>query len=150
MEEKFQIKFKHNFFCFVKHAFTYNEILGTKYLVNRALKSQNNSNYMLKIKDLKMYPKIVVKILGYSNSAELFYPKNIMQNCTILYSDFSENFNYDLKKINLPLFRTLVTNLILYGIEMTDMKIPFDLLIYTLYAIKDIDKKEENEIKENA
>ena len=150
VEEKFQIKFKHNFFCFVKHAFTYNEILGTKYLVNRALKSQNNSNYILKIKDLKMYPKIVVKILNYSNSAELFYPKNIMQNCTILYSDFSENFNYDLKKINLPLFRTLVTNLILYGIEMTDMKIPFDLLIYTLYAIKDIDKKEENEIKENA
>ena len=149
VEEKFQIKFKYNFHCFVQHSFSYNEILGTKYLVNRALKSQNNSNYVIVNKDIKLFPKIVVKILGYSNSSELFYPKNILHNCTILYSDFSENFNYDLKKINLPLFRTLITNLILYGLEMTNIKIPFDLLIYTLYAIKDIDKKEENEIKEN-
>ena len=98
-------------------------------------------------KGLKMIPTIIVKIFDYVNSSQLFFPKYIMHNCTFLYSDFSENFNFDFKKINLPLFRSVVTNLILYGLEMTYIKIPFDFLIQTLYAIKDISNDEKNEIK---
>ena len=61
----------------------------------------------------------------------------------MLYSDFSENFNYDLKKIDLKLFRSLIVNLIFYGLEIVDVKIPVDFLIYTLYALKDIVIEEE-------
>jgi hypothetical protein len=72
-----------------------------------------------------------------------------MHNCSFIYSDFSENFNYDFKKVNLRLFRSVIVNLILYGLEMTYIKIPFDFLIYTLYAVKDIDNDDKNEIKKS-
>ena len=146
-EETFEIKFKYNFHCFIKHAFTYNGILSSKLLVSNALNSGIYSNMVLLNKGLKMIPTIIVKIFDYVNSSQLFFPKYIMHNCTFLYSDFSENFNFDFKKINLPLFRSVVTNLILYGLEMTYIKIPFDFLIQTLYAIKDISNDEKNEIK---
>ena len=93
-------------------------------------------------KDIKMNPKVVVKILDYVNTSDLFFPDKIYHDCSFLYSDFSENFNFDIKKINIPTFRSLITNLILYGLEMTDVQIPFDFLIYTLYAIKDFETKE--------
>ena len=151
-EETFEIKFKYNFFCFVKHAFTSNGILNSKLLISNALNSGVASKMeikQMKHKDIKLTPTIIVKILDYVSSSELFYPKYIMHNCSFIYSDFSENFNFDFKKINLGLFRALIINLILYGLEMTYIKIPFDFLIYTLYAIKDMDKKDKTEIKKS-
>ena len=142
-EEEFEIKFKYNFFCFVKHAFTSNGILNSKILISNALNSGIYSKMEIKQtkhKELKLIPTIIVKILDYSCSSELFYPKYIMHNCSCIFSDFSENFNFDFNKINLRLFRSLIINLILYGLEMTYINIPFDFLIYTLYAIKDMDR----------
>jgi hypothetical protein len=142
-EEEFEIKFKYNFFCFVKHAFTSNGILNSKILISNALNSGIYSKMeikQIKHKELKLIPTIIVKILDYSCSSELFYPKYIMHNCSCIFSDFSENFNFDFNKINLRLFRSLIINLILYGLEMTYINIPFDFLIYTLYAIKDMDR----------
>ena len=148
-EEEFEIKFKYNFFCFVKHAFTSNGILNSKLLISNALNSGISEKIEIKFKNLKLTPTVVVKILDYVCSSELFFPKYLMQNCSFIYSDFSENFNCDFKKINIRLFRSIIINLILYGLEMTYIKIPFDFLIYTLYAIKDMDKNDKNEIKEN-
>ena len=148
-EEPFEIKFKHNFFCFVKHAFTSQGIIRSNFLISNALNSKLNSNMKIKKKNFKLIPTIVVKILDYAYTSELFYPKYIMHNCSFIYSDFSENFNYDFKKVNLRLFRSVIVNLILYGLEMTYIKIPFDFLIYTLYAIKDIDNDDKNEIKKS-
>ena len=148
-EEIFEIKFKYNFFCFVKHAFSSNGILSSKLLISNALNSKLYTNMQIKYKDSKLIPTIVVKILDYVCTSELFYPKYIMHNCSFIYSDFSENFNYDFKKINLRLFRSVIVNLILYGLEMTYIKIPFDFLIYTLYAVKDIDNDDKNEIKKS-
>ena len=141
-EAKFQIKFKYNFFCFVKHAFSNNSVLKPKFLIKCALNTKGYSNMVVTCKDIKMNPKVVVKILDYVNTSDLFFPDKIYHDCSFLYSDFSENFNFDIKKINIQTFRSLITNLILYGLEMTDVQIPFDFLIYTLYAIKDFETKE--------
>ncbi len=127
----------------MKHAFTSNGILNSKILISNALNSGIYSKMeikQIKHKELKLIPTIIVKILDYSCSSELFYPKYIMHNCSCIFSDFSENFNFDFNKINLRLFRSLIINLILYGLEMTYINIPFDFLIYTLYAIKDMDR----------
>ena len=144
-EDFFQIKFKYNFFCFVKHAFTNNEIISSKYLAKQALNISSYLNMTLLIKEkIKLTPIIVVKIKEYIDSAKIYSPKKLLQDITVLFSDFSENFNYDLKQVNIPLFRSIIINLIFYGLEVTDVQIPFDFLIYTLYAVKDMGNKNDN------
>ena len=144
-EDFFQIKFKYNFFCFVKHAFTNNEIISSKYLAKQALNISSYLNMTLLIKEkIKLTPIIVVKIKEYIDSAKIYSPKKLLHDITVLFSDFSENFNYDLKQVNIPLFRSIIINLIFYGLEVTDVQIPFDFLIYTLYAVKDMGNKNDN------
>ena len=144
-EDFFQIKFKYNFFCFVKHAFTNNEIISSKYLAKQALNISSYLNMTLLIKEkIKLTPIIVVKIKEYIDSAKIYSPKKLLQDITVLFSDFSENFKYDLKQVNIPLFRSIIINLIFYGLEVTDVQIPFDFLIYTLYAVKDMGNKNDN------
>ena len=141
----FKIKFKYNFHYYIKHAFTFNKILSPKFIVKTCLSSSLNQTLFLKITDkISLKPIIVMKIMDYVNSSEIYLPITILQDCNFLFSDFSENFNYDLKKIDLDLFRILITNLILYGLEMIEVKIPVDFLIYTLYALKDIEIKKES------
>ena len=143
-DDTFKIKFKYNFHYFIKHAFTFNRILTPKFLVKTALTSSFNTSLTIKVKDnCTLKPKVVVKIKDYAKSSEIYLPLIILQNCNFLFSDFAENFNYDLKKLDINLLRLLIVNLILYGLEMIEIKIPVDFLICTLYALKDFDKKEE-------
>ena len=144
-DNAFKIKFKYNFHYYIKHAFTFNKILSPKFIVKTCLSSSLNQTLFLKITDkISLKPIIVMKIMDYVNSSEIYLPITILQDCNFLFSDFSENFNYDLKKIDIDLFRILITNLILYGLEMIEVKIPVDFLIYTLYVLKDIEIKKES------
>ena len=56
------------------------------------------------------------------------------------FSDFFENYNFDLKKCDIKLLREIITNLIQYGLELNSVHVPFDFLIHTLYYLKDIEK----------
>ena len=144
-EDIFPIKFKYNFLCFVKHSFTNKAILNSKFLINKALNTFAYNHITITLNEnQKLIPIVVVKIKEYTDSSNIYFPVKILQDCTLLFSDFSENFNYDLDKINIPLLRSLIINLILYGLEMTEVKLPLDFLIYTLYAIKDYKEKKEN------
>ena len=143
-EDIFKIKFKYNFHCFVKHSFNNNGIYSSKSLVKYAMNSSFDSQFLLKIREnLILTPIIVIKIIEYVNTSKILFPVGVFRNCAILFSDFSENFNYDLKKIDISKFRSLIINLIFYGLEMTEVKIPIDFLIYTLYALKDFEIKKE-------
>ena len=138
----FQIKFKFNFFYYVKSAFNYDGIISSKQLIKRAFNYPGFINKIaLNIQKVKLIPKCVIRINDYVNVSEIFYPNQIYIDSSILHSDFSENFNYDLKKLNIDKLRSLLNNLILYGLEMTKVKIPFDFLIHSLYILKDFDSK---------
>jgi hypothetical protein len=143
-EDIFKIKFKYNFHCFVKYAFNKSGIYSSKSLVNFILNSPTYLKLNLKINEkLKLTPIIVVRFKELVESSEIFFPLNILRECSMLYSDFSENFNYDLKKLDLNKFRSILVNLIFYGLEIVEIKIPVDFLIYTLYALKDVDTDKE-------
>ena len=143
-EDIFNIKLKYNFHCFVKHSFNRNGILNSKFLVNYILNSPSYSKFILKLNEKqKLTPIIVIKIKEFTYSSEILYPLSILRECSMLYSDFSENFNYDLKKLDLKKFRSILVNLIFYGLEIVEIKIPVDFLIYTLYALKGVDTDKE-------
>jgi hypothetical protein len=141
----FDIKFKHNFWCYVKFSFTGECIFKQKKLVKAALKETRNSNIVINASPKKkLLPIIVVKIKDYVCSSKFFSPIKILTSVNLLFSDFFENYNFDLKKCDIKSLRDIITNLIQYGLELNSVHVPFDFLIHTLYFLKDIEKNKNN------
>ena len=137
----FDIKFKYNFLCYVKFSFTGECTFKQKKLVKAALKETRNSNIVINTSSKKkLLPTIVVKIKDYVCSAKFFSPIKILKSINLIFSDFFENYNFDLKKCDIKLLREIITNLIQYGLELNSVHVPFDFLIHTLYYLKDIEK----------
>ena len=143
----FDIKFNHNFLCYVKYSFTGEGTFKQKNLVKAALKENRNSNIVINASPKKkLFPVIVVKIKDYVYTARFFSPIKILKSINLIFSDFFENYNFDLRKCDIKSLREIITNLIQYGLELSTVHIPFDFLIHTLYLLKDIEKCEKKEI----
>ena len=143
----FDIKFNHNFLCYVKYSFTGEETFKQKNLVKAALKENRNSNIVINASPKKkLFPVIVVKIKDYVYTARFFSPIKILKSINLIFSDFFENYNFDLRKCDIKSLREIITNLIQYGLELSTVHIPFDFLIHSLYLLKDIEKCEKKEI----
>ena len=143
----FDIKFKHNFFCYVQYSFTGEGIYKQKKLVKAALKENRNSNIVINASPKKkLFPIIVVKIKDYVYTSRFFSPIKILKSINLLFSDFFENYNFDLRKCDISSLREIITNLIQYGLELNTVHVPFDFLIHTLYYLKDIEKYKNKEI----
>ena len=143
----FDIKFNHNFLCYVKYSFTGEGTFKQKNLVKAALKENRNSNIIINASPKKkLFPVIVVKIKDYVYTARFFSPIKILKSINLIFSDFFENYNFDLRKCDIKSLREIITNLIQYGLELSTVHIPFDFLIHTLYLLKDIEKCEKKEI----
>jgi len=143
----FDIKFKHNFFCYVQYSFTGEGTFKQKKLVKSALKENRNSNIVINASPKKkLFPIIVVKIKDYVYTSRFFSPIKILKSVNLLFSDFFENYNFDLRKCDIRSLREIITNLIQYGLELNTVHVPFDFLIHTLYYLKDIEKYKNKEI----
>lgn len=143
----FDIKFKHNFFCYVQYSFTGEGTFKQKKLVKAALKENRNSNIVINASPKKkLFPIIVVKIKDYVYTSRFFSPIKILKSVNLLFSDFFENYNFDLRKCDIRSLREIITNLIQYGLELNTVHVPFDFLIHTLYYLKDIEKYKNKEI----
>ena len=145
----FPIKFKYNFMCFIRNSFTANGTIKQRKIVKAALNEKNGINNMVisVSKNKTLTPIIIVKVKEYIYTSDFYTPMKILRLINQLYIDFFDNFNLNLKKINLDQLRKILTNLIQYGIELNSVHIPFDFLIYTLYALKDITEKVEKKEK---
>jgi hypothetical protein len=143
----FPIKFKYNFLCFIRNSFTSSGTVKQRKMVKAALNEKTLANNMVMSagKNKTLTQIIVVKIKEYVYTTEFYTPMKILRTINQIYVDFFDNFNLNLKKIDLDNLRKIITNLIQYGIELNSVLIPFDFLIYTLYALKDI--KGEEDIK---
>ena len=131
----------------MKYSFTGEGTFKQKNLVKAALKENRNSNIIINASPKKkLFPVIVVKIKDYVYTARFFSPIKILKSINLIFSDFFENYNFDLKKCDIKSLREIITNLIQYGLELSTVHIPFDFLIHTLYLLKDIEKCEKKEI----
>ena len=143
----FDIKFKHNFLCYVKFSFTGEGTFKQKRLVKAALKESRNSNIVINASPKKkFFPVIIVKIKDYVSTSKFFSPIKILKSASLLFTDFFENYNFDLKKCDIKSLREIIINLIQYGLELNTVHVPFDFLIHTLYYLKDIEKSKSKEI----
>jgi hypothetical protein len=130
-----------NFKCFVKYNFTEKKIFNSKDMVDLAMKENKYTDIILKGKK-DLHPTINVKINDYFYSSYLFSPKKIYKLSQSTYNDFFDK-ELDMSKLNIKNLRDIITNLIEYSLHLkiNEEIIPFDYLVYTLYLLRNHEKK---------
>jgi hypothetical protein len=137
--------------CFMKYCFTEKKMFKPMNMVNVALSEYNVCNIIIKVKHKEIQPLVSIKIKNYSDSTKFFSPKKIYKYAKSLYLEFYNKNELNLYKLNVAKIRECIINLILYGTVLNNnigSLIPLELLINTLYLLKDFDKIQSN-IKEN-
>ena len=136
--------------CFMKYCFTEKKMFKPMNMVNVALSEYNVCNIIIKVKQKEIQPLVSIKIKNYSDSTKFFSPKKIYKYAKSLFLEFYNKNELDLYKLNVAKIRECIINLILYGTVLNNnigSLIPLELLINTLYLLKDFDKIQSN-IKE--
>ena len=140
-----------DFLCFMKYCFTEKKMFKPMNLVNVALSEYNVCNIIIRVKQKYIQPMVAIKIKNYSDSSKFFSPKKIYKFAKSLYYEFYNKKELDISKLNVIKIRECLINLILYGTVLNNNLrgfIPLDLLINTLYLLKDFNKM-ESKLKKN-
>ena len=141
----FRIEKGKNFLCFLKHCFTNKKVFKPSTMVKVAMKENSNSNIIIKNVQKNLQPTINIKINEYFYSSFFFSPRKIYKVIQSTFNDFFDKGELDMSKLMIKNVRDIITNLILYGLELNGNEelIPIDFLVYTLYAFKDHEKNME-------
>ena len=93
---------------------------------------------MEKVKNIIIQPKINIKINDFKYEAELITPKRIYRLIQSSFNDFFNN-DFDFNKLKVKIVKDVITNLILYSLEMNNGEklLPTNFLIYSLYFLKE-------------
>ena len=140
-EDDFKIEKNKNFLCFMKHNFTGKKMFSSREMVNMAL-SQNNNDKITIEGDKELYPTVNVKIKEYSYSSYFLPPKGIYKIAQFAYDDFFDK-EFDMSMLNVENIRDVITNLIMYSyhIKINEEQIPKEILVYTLYLLRNYEEK---------
>ena len=132
---------------FMKYCFHNKGIYKSKAMVDRAM--EELGNYVVIIKNTKKTsnPKIVIKLKEYVYSSRFLSPQKLFKNAENLFEDLFDNYNLDVKLLNIRTLREIILNLILYGSELEDNPIPIGFLMNTLYILRNFENNYQN--KEN-
>ena len=143
----FPIEKGKNFLCYMKYCFTAKKIFKPKIMIKAAIKENNNCNIIVKTTKKLLQPIIQVKVKEFVHSTEFFSPKKIYKLAQSTFNDFFDNAELDMSKLKIKNVRDVITNLIIYGMELNQEEefLPVDYLIYTLYLLKDFE--DNNKLK---
>jgi len=147
-EANFIIDKNKNFICFIKNCFTAKKIIKHKEMINIAVNENKIDNIILKEGKKILQPTINIKIKDYFYSSYLFSPKKIYKLSQSTYDNFFDK-ELDMSKLNIKNLRDIITNLIEYSLHLKNNEeiIPFDFLVYTLYLLRNHEKKYKTENK---
>lgn len=142
----FKIEKDKNFCCFMKYCFTSKTTFKPNIMVKAAMNEINICDIIIRDKK-NIHPMIVVKIKDYVFSSKFFSTKKVFKLIKRSYNELMKKEKLELSEINIEIVRKVISNLILYGIELNTKEeiIPTDLMIYTLYLLKDFVNKNNDE-----
>ena len=141
----FKLENGKNFLCFMKHCFTSKKMFKPNTMIKAAMKEYNNCNIIIRGGKKQIQPTVDIKINDYIYSSEFFAPKKIFKLIQQSYNHLFDKCDLDLSQLKIKNVRDVITNLIQYGLELNKsyLLIPVEFLIYTLYFLKDFEKKYE-------
>ena len=126
---------------YMKYCFTSKKMFKSKTMVERAMLELDTSNVVITIGKKINNPQIVIKINDYVYQSKFYTPWKLFKDSENIFEDLFDNYNLDSSYLDIIKLREIILNLIIYGTELEESKIPVDYLMNTLYLLRNFDAK---------
>ena len=137
-----------SYMIYMRYCFNNKKMFKSKTMVERAMLELESSNIIITNGDRINHPQIVIKINDYVFKSKFYTPRKLFKDSENIFEDLFDNYNLDSSYLDMNKLREIILNLIQYGIELEESKIPVDYLMNTLYMLRNFeDKKSDDEVK---
>ena len=140
-QEFVDVKKSNSFIIFIKYCFNGKRMFKSKVMIERAMLELESTNMIIKIGDKVNYPQILIKINNYIYKCKLYTPYKLFKESENIFEELFDNYDLDISFVDINKLRDIITNLIIYGKELKNSKIPVDYLVNTLYIIRNFENK---------
>ena len=140
-QEFIDVKKSNSFIIFIKYCFNGKRMFKSKVMIERAMLELESTNMIIKIGDKVNYPQILIKINNYIYKCKLYTPYKLFKESENIFEELFDNYDLDISFVDINKLRDIITNLIIYGKELKNSKIPVDYLVNTLYIIRNFENK---------
>ena len=130
-----------SYMLYMKYCFTGKKMFKSKTMVERAMLELDTSNVVITIGKKINNPQIVIKINDYVYQSKFYTPWKLFKDSENIFEDLFDNYNLDSSYLDIIKLREIILNLIIYGTELEESKIPVDYLMNTLYLLRNFDAK---------
>ena len=133
-----------SYLIFMKYCFNGKKIYKSKTMVEKAMLEYESSTVFLNVGNKKNNPQIVIKINDYVFKSKFYTPKKLFKDSENIFEDLFDNYNLDSSYMDVNKLREIILNLIQYGIELQEKKLPIGYLMNTLYLLRNAEEKNQN------
>ena len=145
IKKEFEDVYKNkSYLIFMKYCFNGKKIYKSKTMVEKAMLEYESSTVFLNVGNKKNNPQIVIKINDYVFKSKFYTPKKLFKDSENIFEDLFDNYNLDSSYMDVNKLREIILNLIQYGIELQEKKLPIGYLMNTLYLLRNAEEKNQN------
>ena len=130
-----------SYMLYMKYCFNGKKMFKSKTMVERAMLELETSNVVITIGKKVNNPQIVIKINDYVHKSKFYTPWKLFKDSENIFEDLFDNYNLDYYYLDIIKLREIILNLIVYGTELEEGKIPVNYLMNTLYLLRNFEDK---------
>ena len=130
-----------SYILYMKYCFNGKKMFKSKTMVERAMLELETSNVVITIGKKVNNPQIVIKINDYVHKSKFYTPWKLFKDSENIFEDLFDNYNLDDYYLDIIKLREIILNLIVYGTELEEGKIPVNYLMNTLYLLRNFEDK---------
>lgn len=134
-----------SYLLYMKYCFNGKKMFKSKTMVERAMLELETSNVVITIGKKVNNPQIVIKINDYVHKSKFYTPWKLFKDSENIFEDLFDNYNLDDYYLDIIKLREIILNLIIYGTELEEGKIPVNYLMNTLYLLRNFEDKIQGE-----
>ena len=134
-----------SYILYMKYCFNGKKMFKSKTMVERAMLELETSNVVITIGKKVNNPQIVIKINDYVHKSKFYTPWKLFKDSENIFEDLFDNYNLDDYYLDIIKLREIILNLIVYGTELEEGKIPVNYLMNTLYLLRNFEDKIQGE-----
>ena len=134
-----------SYMLYMKYCFNGKKMFKSKTMVERAMLELETSNVVITIGKKVNNPQIVIKINDYVHKSKFYTPWKLFKDSENIFEDLFDNYNLDDYYLDIIKLREIILNLIIYGTELEEGKIPVNYLMNTLYLLRNFEDKIQGE-----
>ena len=134
-----------SYMLYMKYCFNGKKMFKSKTMVERAMLELETSNVVITIGKKINNPQIVIKINDYVYQSKFYTPWKLFKDSENIFEDLFDNYNLDDYYLDIIKLREIILNLIVYGTELEEGKIPVNYLMNTLYLLRNFEDKIQGE-----